>query len=546
MNEDYDDRHYDVDHPAWRRPAPRARSATMTLYSWQDPAWVFMTAIACATPFILAALFAPALLSLAPTVDMIAPIADARAVAAGVTSAAGAQSPFHLMLLLAGDVFFDAPGRIHLAAKAFAAVLVAYPLAYFAAARFPAAQTVLMVVGLAAFTAAPFAGPVEIALAFFMVLATALLCAPADERRSRARYEGALSGVILFVLWTAHPVFALLGFMALSACPFVTGRGGLDRYVSALFMAVLLAGVAELLAPGLNLARADAASGLFNGTGELASAAGVWGLAGVAVSTGIVLFASAVFGGGDHAKGWATAIGFLVLSFVGARIAGAQTLPLFILAAAMASLSVQSPFYDGVFRAHDRASVAIAGSVAALTLFWTAALIIQSAGQFTLQSRAAASAPADIRAQLGLVQPGGPTIARWIEEGRFSTPEARELFALAPVDQSAMLLEAVARARALTDGGVDVAILTGPDIACVIAGRRECAVDGPAAAGAANVVFVPRLDVDAGTADAKGRSEALLYTQFKMVERTPLWEIWVRRGYALPAGLSVTKVGLPK
>ncbi|MCA8888071.1 MAG: hypothetical protein KDA46_04520, partial [Parvularculaceae bacterium] len=116
--------------------------------------------------------------------------------------------------------------------------------------------------------------------------------------------------------------------------------------------------------------------------------------------------------------------------------------------------------------------------------------------------------------------------------------------ALAPVDQSAMLLEAASRARALSDEGVEVAILTGPDIACVIASNRDCAVDGPAAAGAANVVFVPRLDVDAGTAAAKGRSEALLYTQFKMVERTPLWEIWVRRGYALPASLPVSTLNL--
>ncbi|MEZ5917339.1 MAG: hypothetical protein R3C40_07205 [Parvularculaceae bacterium] len=543
MSEHYDEPVYDIEHPAWR-PAPRARSATMTLYSWQDPAWVFFTALVCAAPFVIAALFSPALLSLAPTVDMIAPISHARAVAAGAAPIAQAESPFNLMLLLAGDVFFDAPGRIHLAAKAFAAALVVYPLAYFSAARFPAAQTVLMVAGVAAFAAGPFAGPTEIALAFFIVLATALLCAPADERRSRARYEGALSGAILFILWTAHPVFALLGFLALSACPFVTGRGGLDRYVSALFAAVLLAGAAEVLARGAEPCAGERRFRSFGAPGQLASAAGVWGLAGVAVSTGIVLFASAVFGGGEHAKGWATAAVFLVLSFIGARIAGAQTLPLFVLAGAMASLSVYSPFYDGVFRAHDRASIAIAGSVAALSLFWTAALVIQSAGQFTLQYRAAATAPADIRAELGLVQPGGPTIARWIEEGRFSTPEARELFALAPVDQSAMLLEAASRARALSDEGVEVAILTGPDIACVIASSRDCAIDGPAAAGTANVVFVPRLDVDAGTAAAKGRSEALLYTQFKMVERTPLWEIWVRRGYALPASLPVSTLNL--
>ncbi|MCA8889523.1 MAG: hypothetical protein KDA46_11875, partial [Parvularculaceae bacterium] len=102
MSEHYDEPVYDIDHPAWRRPAPRARSATMTLYSWQDPAWVFFTALVCAAPFVIAALFSPALLSLAPTVDMIAPISHARAVAAGAAPIAEAESPFHLMLLLAG------------------------------------------------------------------------------------------------------------------------------------------------------------------------------------------------------------------------------------------------------------------------------------------------------------------------------------------------------------------------------------------------------------------------------------------------------------
>ena len=50
-------------------------------------------------------------------------------------------------------------------------------------------------------------------------------------------------------------------------------------------------------------------------------------------------------------------------------------------------------------------------------------------------------------------------------------------------------------------------------------------------------MFVPRLDMDPKTAEAKGRSEALLYTQFQMVERTALWDIWVRRDTATPANL---------
>lgn len=526
----------EFDHPAWRRPAPRARAVTMSLYSWQEPNLVFILSMLAAAPFILAALLSPALLSLAPTVNVIAPIADARAILSGAAPIADAQSPFFLSLLMAGDFFFDTPGRIHLAAKAFAAILVTSPLAFFAAARFPAAQAVLFTAGLAAFVAAPFAGPLEISLAFFVALAVALIAAPADESAGRARLEGAFCGAILFALWTLNPIFALLGFLALSACPFLTGRRGLDRYFVSLLVVVLLALGVEAMAHGINLQRANAASGVLHGASAIAAGGSAWGLAGVAASTAIVIFAAAIFGGRDHAKGWLAAGLFLIVSLVAVRIAGAQASPLFALAAAIAAFSVSSPFYDGVFRFHDRASIAIAGAAAALTLFWTAALIAQSAGQFALQFKTATTAQADVRAAFGLVQPGGPTIARWIEEGRFSTPEARDLFALAPVDQSAILLEAADRARKLTREGFDVAFLTGADTACVIADERACSADGPAAARDAKVVFVPRIDFDEATAKAIGRSEAMLYTEFKMVERTALWDVWVRRGVTLPTG----------
>lgn len=537
MTAEYDE--VDYAHPAWRRPAPRARAVTMSLYSWQEPSLVFILSMLAAAPFVFSALFSPALLSLAPTIEVIAPIADARAVVSGAAALNEASSPFHLALLMAGDLFFDRAGQVHLAAKAFAAVLVVSPLAYFASVRFPAAQAVLLAAGLAAFVAAPFAGPLEISLAFFAVLAVALLSAPADESASRARIEGALAGLIQFALWTSHPIFALLGFLALSACPFLTGRRGLDRYLVALSVAILLALGAEILTPGLNLARANAATGALSGASVIAAGGSGWGLAGVAASTAIILFASAVFGGRDHAKGWLAAIIFLVISLIAVRIAGAQATPLFAIAAAIAAFSVSSPFYDGVFRFHDRASVAIAGSVAALALFWSAAIIAQAAGQFALQFKTARTAQADVRAELGLVQPGGPTIARWIEEGRFSTPEARELFSLAPVDQSAILLEAAARARILTREGIGVAFLTGADTACVIADTRACNADGPAAAKDAKVVFVPRINFDDATARAVGRSEALLYTEFKMVERTALWDVWVRRGVTLPSGFQL-------
>ena len=127
------------------------------------------------------------------------------------------------------------------------------------------------------------------------------------------------------------------------------------------------------------------------------------------------------------------------------------------------------------------------------------------------------------------MQPEGPTIAQWLEEGRFSTSEARTLFALAPVDQSEVLLAAVAEARALSLDGHEVAILTGADAACVFVAKSNCFADGPAAAGAANVVLAPRLDLDPATVLAKGRAEGLLYSEFKLVNQSALWEMWVRR-----------------
>jgi len=127
------------------------------------------------------------------------------------------------------------------------------------------------------------------------------------------------------------------------------------------------------------------------------------------------------------------------------------------------------------------------------------------------------------------VQPEGPTVAQWLEEGRFSTSEARALFSLAPVDQSEVLLAAVAEARALTKDGHAVAILTEADIACVFIAENNCYANGTAAAGAASIVLAPRLDLDPATVLAKGRAEAFLYSEFKLVNQSSLWEMWVRR-----------------
>lgn len=522
---------------SWRAGAPRARAVALRLFAWGSPGWVFLCSAGAASAFAAAAFFSPALLSLSPTADVIGPVAEARAALAGEAGLAAQAAPFHLMLLMAADLFAEAPGRVHLVAKAIGAMLVLCPFAYLAVTRVPALFAVVATAALAAFVAAPFSGASELGLALLLVCGFAFLTASADESRGRARAEGALAGAALAAMWLLNPAFALAGFILLSACPFLTGRSGLWRYAAALCAFAVLAGVMELVAPGVNLARARAAPEALNLLAMFKGGQSAIGLGGAACGALMVIVASAVFGGGGAWKNWASALALMIAGLIAARLAGANALPVFAFSAGLACFSVASPFYDGLFRNHDRASVAIALTAAALSLFWTAAIAVHATGQFSLQHEAAKSAPANIRSELALVQPGGPTIAKWVEEGRFSTPEAREFFALAPVDQSAMLLEAAARARKISAEGFDVAFLTGADTACVIAKKRECRADGPAAAREASVVFVPRLEMDPKTTAAKGRAEALLYTQFKMVERTALWEIWVRRDAAAPAGL---------
>ncbi|MEL7486636.1 MAG: hypothetical protein AAGJ87_05375 [Pseudomonadota bacterium] len=516
----------------WRRPAPKARLLVKSLYGWGAERLTIVMCLVAAAPFVAAAAFAPALLNLAPTVDMLTPVAAARAVNGGAADIAAQEAPFYLTLLLAADAFADAPGRIHLLAKAFGAGLVGMALAALTSVRFPAVGAVFLTAVAAAYVAAPFSGPTELALAVFLVATVSCLCAPAVDRRRRAAIEGVVAGVALSALWMLDPVFSLAGFIVLTACPFLSGRCGMVRYGATAAALALAAGAFELLAPGINMARVDLAASAFDGADRFSGGQSVAGLSGVAASAGAVLFLAAVFGGRAYARSWALAAAFLALSFVAARLAGANAWLLFAAASVIATFSTESPFYDGVFRAHDRASIAVAGVAAALTIFWTAALGGHAASQMRLQHQVAQSAPADIRSQLALVQPGGPTIATWIEEGRFSTPEARELFALAPVDQSAMLLAAAADARKFSAQGASVAILTGADTACVLARGAACHADGPAAASVADIVFVPRLDLDPATAAAKIRAEALLYTEFKLARRDPLWEVWLRRGSA--------------
>jgi hypothetical protein len=521
----------------WRAPAPAARAATMAAYFWRSAPLAAAVSLAAALPVVIAALTAPALLSYAPTTDLLAPIAEARAMASGA-AIADASSPFHLALLLGGDVLFEAPGRIHLGAKALGAIIAALLVAVFASVRFSLAQTALLAAAAAAFVAAPLSGPNETSLALLTAAAIAFLTAPAQETRVRAGLEGALAGLVLAALWMSSAILALFGVAALSACPFLSGRRGFIRYAAAIFAAGLCVAAAELTAPGAAAARAASVTQSLLSAGGAGTRA-AFDAAALAPITVILILIAAVFGGRAHAQNIRTATAFLLIGWAGALLAGADAALVFPFAAAIAVFSTGSPFYDGVFRAHDRASIAVSGASAILALGLGAGLFAQSAEQFVRQARAAGAASAPAARAFAIVQPPEPAIARWVAEGRFASAEARALFPLTPADQSALLLAAGAKARALQAEGFEVAILAEGDVACVIAGRRDCAKDGRAAAARAKIVLVPRLDLDAASASLKGKSEALLYTEFRKIGETADWDIWVRRGVTPPPALSM-------
>ena len=524
----------------WRAPAPAARAAAILLYGWRGGRIATLIALAAALPAVIAALAAPALLTFSTAAEILAPVAEARAFASGGGNLLTAGSPFDLALLITADFFFDAPGRIHLGAKAIAALIAAAAIGVFAAVRFSLAQTALIAAATGAFVATPFSGAPEAALALFAAVCVCFLCAPADNSRARAIGEGALSGALLYALWMSNAVLALTGVLALSACPFLSGDRGLYRYGAALLPLAVLTALAEMLAPGLAAARAETAAAALAAAGTTALAAPGFSVASLAPLAFGALLLSAIFGGDLYRRNWMKAFAFLAFGWSAALIAGSSPALLFLVAAAIAVFSTSSPFYDGVFRTHDRASVAVSGAAALISLGLSAALILQSADQFLRQARAAEAAPAAVIRAFAVVQPLELTLARWMEEGRFETADARAIFPLAPAGQTAMLLAAAEQARALDEAGFETAILAKGDIACVMAGRRACAIDGKAAAARAKVVLVPRVDLDAASADMAGKAEALLYTEFRRLNETPQWDVWIRRGVTLPATLSPT------
>lgn len=520
----------------WRREAPLARAAVRLAFAWHNPGASFIAAAAAAAPFAIAAAISPALLTLRPTAEMLAPIAEARAVAEGAKSLAAAADPLMTLSLIAADMLADTPGRIHLAAKAIAAATLAVMFASLGAVRFPLALNAVLAAGLAGVLAAPYSGGGDLALGALFVAATALLASPAEGRLRLAVQEGVLAATLIFALWLSHPAAWIAGVIVLCVSPFLSERAGLARYAVTLGGFLVLIAAAESVAPGLAHARADRVAGLFAGAAALKF--GVVASGG-AVSAVAVVAAAAVFGGAAHARAsFAGGLVWLCATALGAAL-GVDAALMFVLAASLAAFSVASPFYDGLFEAHDRATVAASGLVATLTFFAAATLGLGAAGNLELQARVAAAAPSDLRAAFALAQPQGPQVARWIEEGRFSTPEARAFFALSPADQSEAFLSAARAARAFADKGLDVAILTAADAGCVLVRTRNCHADGLSAAGAAEIVFVPRLDLDPETAAARGRSEAMLYSEFRLAAETPFWDIWVKRGAKVPAQLLV-------
>ena len=506
------------------------------LFAWRSVSATRLMAALAIVPFVVAAASAPGLLSVAPIIDLMSPLAEAKAVAAGAASLKSAEAPLFTVLLLLADRFSATPGEAYLAAKAIAGGVVGVVFALIASRRLPTGWVVCASAALAAYAAAPFTSRADLALALFLPYALLVFTAPSIDSIPRALRSGALAGALLFSLWIASPAFALVGVAALLACPFLTGGYGVWRYGAALggFCAILV--VSELMAPGLFGERLAALTALRPFDPPAAPAGALNGsVAGVGVGALILLIAIATFGGEKAWRGWAGAAAFLGLSLLAARASGARTEPAFVAAVGMAVLSTASPLYAGVFRQPDRAVIALAGTAASLAYFWTIAIAFDAAAQISVQARAGRDAPADILAAFGVAQQGDATIARWIAEGRFTTAEARELFEIQPMDQSAILLDAAARTRAFASGGVDVAILTSVDAACVLALSRKCHADGRKAADAASVVFAPRLDLDKATAEINDRAEALLYTEFKLAEQTLFWDVWVRRGASVPA-----------
>lgn len=510
----------------WRRPAPVARFVARALYGWQDGRVSIGFGALAALPFVAAAALAPALLSPAPTAELLSPVAAARGVATGAYALSDVMRPFAAVLALMGEAFADTPGRIHLAGKAAAALLLGAAFASVAAVRLPLAFVMAGAAALAAVIVAPAAGADDVAVAALAVILTTLLAPPPAIGRRRAQGEGMMSGVLLFGLWLAGPLFWLCACAALCATPFVAGRLSLLRHVATLIVFAAAIGAAELAAPGLFSARALTVSDfvrkaqMFSATASLSWSAN---------AAAIVIVMTLIFGGVEQARGWLIAAGVGAVGVVVETLGGVGAGPIFILAAALAAASTVSPFYDGIFRDHDRGSIAAATAAAALTLSASLASVAGSAAGLAEQARVAQTTDPEVRAALGLAAPPGSAFAEWIAARGGDTATADAAPALTAADQARVFALAFHAARQITARDGNVAILTAPDAACALRLTRVCRKDGLAAVTAADIVYSPRWRLDPATMAARQKSEAMLYTEFTRVEETPFWDVWRRR-----------------
>ena len=518
----------------WHAPAPRARSLAVRLYSWRGQPLSFWLSVLMAAPFIWATYHAPALLNIAPMLDKMAPLAEMRAVMQGQLGLSEIEAPFASLLLMLGAQFAESPGRIHLVSKMLAGLMVGVPLAFFAMGRLPVLHAALLVAGVVAFLTSPLSGVMDMGIAMLLALAVAFLAAAPKASGARAMIDGIFAGGLLYALWLLSSPMALSGFVLLSFCPFLSGDRGLARYLAVLLCFGVLSLIAELCAPGINMARAAAGDLILPNLSAIWSTPAGFGLNAVVVSAGMIVLAVLIFGGASSRAVWFSVATLMVLGFGAARLSGANPAPVFVVAILLACFCVRSPFYQGIFGQHDRASISLALLAAGLSVFWSLALIGNATRQFMMQHQLVAVSERAQYAQFGMVQPGGALFAKWVEQGRFSAREASAFLGPNMVDQMVMLQDAAGRVRAMSAQGVDVAILTAADTACLFSTARACHEDGTQAAAASNVIFVPRRHLEQASEDIKRSAEALLYTEFKLAEQTALWDIWVRRGTALP------------
>lgn len=515
----------------WRRDAPAARRVAEGLFGWFAP-WQgpLAAAVLLAPLFILAGL-SPALLSQNGPVETLAPFASARAWLSGASAAeiaAGGWGPAPLGLVGGASFLAGSAGLSLLWAQLAAAVLGFAAMSYLALARFSTAAAAGAALLAAASVAAPLSGAGGYGWSVLLWLAAAALAAPADEGAARLRIEGVLCGLGLFVLWNTTAAFFLAGVFAMLAAPWTGGRRGLAMLLIAAGVATALAAGMYFVAPGLNMARLLAALAELHAAPARLLASGV-GITGYLGGAGAALAIVAIFAGGEEARAWVPAVLFAAVSFILAAICGANAAPGVILAALIACFSTASPFYDGVFAAKERGAVAAALGAGALSLLGVVHFAAYSTGLAAAQYEAARTAP-DALKRVGLAYAGGTqalSAARWLDDGLVTLKDAHADGLFSPAVRALALAQGAEFAQQRGRGRI--AILASADVATAFFARKAGAIDGRRAAADADFVLAPRFALENNSAAVNDSAEGLLFSQFRLADETPLWQVWERR-----------------